>query len=324
MTLLGEMQFLERLHFFNGQRLFATDLQALEAFNREMRWLHNQSLHQPGIGSGYAVTGKKGDREVSISPGYAIDRDGREIVLTQTHTEPVPPVADDGSGKPVFYDLTVSYPADSDLKETETREGICLPAGAVRLREAPIFCWVRLGADYQPVDPDLKQQLQENVKIRLARAEVLNCQLKQPLCTAPRRNARIACRPYIGCGMFRPHPNNWRIWSDKTTRIRGLEVAVDTSSARFRTTPCYCAHIVGDRFFTLEIGQQRVNFLLDGFTNVINPTATGFTLRVLMPQINIAGETLLSFNPAHLVDEKIFKLGGLLKDHEVHWIGSEA
>mgnify|MGYP001036441712 CR=1 FL=1 len=45
-------QFLERIQFFNGQRLFASDLQALEAFNREMRWLHNQSLHQPGVGSG--------------------------------------------------------------------------------------------------------------------------------------------------------------------------------------------------------------------------------------------------------------------------------
>ena len=56
---LLERRFIERLQFFNGQRLFASDLQGLEAFSRGMRWLHNKSLHQPGIGNGFAVAGKK-------------------------------------------------------------------------------------------------------------------------------------------------------------------------------------------------------------------------------------------------------------------------
>ena len=81
MAIIGETQFLERIQFFNGERLFATDLQTLEAFNREMRWLHNQSLHQPGVGSGYAVAGNVGDRQVTVSPGYALDSLGREIIL---------------------------------------------------------------------------------------------------------------------------------------------------------------------------------------------------------------------------------------------------
>ena len=76
-----------------------------------MRWLHNQSLHQPGVGSGYAVAGNIGDREVTISPGYALNSLGREIILTQTRFEPIPPVADNGSGGSAFYQLTVSYPA---------------------------------------------------------------------------------------------------------------------------------------------------------------------------------------------------------------------
>ena len=106
----GSIQFLERVQFFNGQRLFASDLQALEEFNREMRWLHNMSLHQPGVGSGFAISGAKSDREVVIQPGYAINAKGQEIVLTETRTEPVPPVANDGAGNSVFFDLTVSYP----------------------------------------------------------------------------------------------------------------------------------------------------------------------------------------------------------------------
>src|SRR5262252_2770057 len=124
MSILDETRFIERLQFFNGQRLFASDLQGIEEFNREMRWLHNKSLHQPGIGNGYAVTGKKGDREVTIGPGYAIDALGREIVLGQDQIEPVPPVAGESDGSPVSYDLTVSYPPDADLEEAETRDGI--------------------------------------------------------------------------------------------------------------------------------------------------------------------------------------------------------
>lgn len=85
MAIFDETRVVERLQFFNGQRLFASDLQGIEAFNREMRWLHNQSLHQPGIGNGFTVSGQKGDRQVSIGAGYAIDARRREIVLTQAH-----------------------------------------------------------------------------------------------------------------------------------------------------------------------------------------------------------------------------------------------
>src|SRR3954454_12726023 len=98
MGILDETAAIERLRFFDGQRLFASDLQGIEAFNREMRWLHNRSLHQPGIGKGFAVTGRRGDREVRIGAGYALDDQGREIVLTIGRTEPVPPVDSEPGG----------------------------------------------------------------------------------------------------------------------------------------------------------------------------------------------------------------------------------
>ncbi len=73
MAALGPGGFVERLQFFDGQRLFASDLQQLEAFHRGMRELHNASLHQPGIGAGLAISGIPGDREVVVGPGYALD-----------------------------------------------------------------------------------------------------------------------------------------------------------------------------------------------------------------------------------------------------------
>ena len=51
----------ERLQFFDGQRLFASDLPGLEEFHREMRRLHLSTLHEPGIAAGFAVLGAEGE-----------------------------------------------------------------------------------------------------------------------------------------------------------------------------------------------------------------------------------------------------------------------
>ncbi len=288
MTILGASQFLERLQFFNGQRLLASDLQSLESFNREMRWLHNQSLHQPGIGSGYAVSGNKGDRQVTISPGYAIDACGREIVLTETDIEPVPPVADDGQGNPVYYDLAVSYPQDADLTPSQTRDGICVPQGVVRLREAPNFCWLELGADLQPKDPQLKAQLQSSMRILLARAEIKNCQLNQPLSVSQRRNARPPSQPHIACGSTDPSVGGWSVLSipafEGGATFLGLEIFVDTSAVRFQIPPSYTAQLMGERVFSTGIGASETSgdYVLDGYLNIVNPTAQGFTAQLQM------------------------------------------
>jgi hypothetical protein len=273
---INETRFIERLQFFDGQRLDATDLQGLEAFNREMRWLHNQSLHQPGIGNGFAVSGQKGDRQVTIRPGYAIDALGREIVLTETHLEAVPAVAGEDNGDPVPYYVTVSYPDDADLKEAETRQGICLAGGVVRLREEPEFCWVRLQKDdqgnLQPKNPKLQSDLQDGLKIVLARAEVLNCQLYQDLSIAERRRARPACQPHIAGGLAAPTP--WEaveivgpesdelamkaLYAASTLAFfpYGLKAAIDTSQAGFVTTPAYTAQIAGPRIKEIGTGRQ--------------------------------------------------------------------
>ena len=114
----------ERLRFFDGQRLLASDLHALEEFNREMRRIHLQTLHEPGIASGFAVLAEEGDREVRIGPGYAIDDLGREIVLVEERREQVPPVMG-AADEAVVFDLTVAYRADDFLEEAEERRGVC-------------------------------------------------------------------------------------------------------------------------------------------------------------------------------------------------------
>src|SRR5918996_6138934 len=84
---------IERVTFFTGQRLTEKDLAALQRANRELRWLHNRSLHSWGIGIGLAVAGERGDSAVTVEPGYGVDCLGREIILTERRGIPVPAVS---------------------------------------------------------------------------------------------------------------------------------------------------------------------------------------------------------------------------------------
>jgi hypothetical protein len=295
MAIIGSTQFLERIQFFNGERLFASDLQGLEAFNREMRWLHNQSLHQCGVGSGFQVVGNAGDRQVTISPGYAIDSCGREIILTENQVLAIPPVSDNGSGGSVFYDLTVSYPDDSELKPSETRDGICMPTGVVRLREEPVFCWVRLSDDptnRQPQDLRLKQRITAGLFIVLAQVEIFNCQLKQPVSTTPRRNARPPRLPRVGCGVqpggtawIGPNPPTLLGSPNLGVTFAGVyyTLAVTTTSAGFQAVPSYVARLVGPRQFMTSDIEDPLPFFADALVNVVSDaslTATGFTIQI--------------------------------------------
>jgi hypothetical protein len=302
MPTISTARFTERIKFFDGQRLFASDLQDLEQFNREMRWLHNRSLHQAGVASGYAVSGNKDDREVTIQSGYAVDNAGREIVLTQPEVLQVPPVANDGLGNPVYYDLTVSYPDDLLLKETETRDGVCVPRHAVRLREKPVFCWVELEAtggaaaagpnalagDFQPKIKSLGNELESGARIRLARAEVLNCKLNQALSVAQRRNAKPSTQPFLFAGRT-PAENKWTVPvpGSAGTSPFGVTITlrVDTSAAHFRTPPRYVAHVVGERLVELTVDGQKTTMVLDGFVRLVDTSETGFTFSLLIPAI---------------------------------------
>ena len=288
---LSGSAFVERLRFFNGQQLFASDVQAIDDFDRGMRWLHIRSLHQAGVGNGFAVSGRRGDREVSVQPGYADDARGREIVLLDTQVEPVPPVSGEPDGQPAYFDLTVSYPSDDDLEEAETREGVCLPRGAVRLRERPVFCWVRLRRDadgqLRAVDAGQAAQIQAGMFIVLARAEVLNCQLNADLSIAQRRQARPPQQPVIRCATVAVA---WDVWTLGPRTAIGLKATVDTSAMGFRTTPCYSARISGARPLDITSGDFQVT-LLDGPAYIQDPTATGFGCYV--PVLDITGGIVL-------------------------------
>ncbi|MFY9608527.1 MAG: hypothetical protein WAU45_07920 [Blastocatellia bacterium] len=351
MDFLNQTRFIERLQFFNGQRLFASDLQGLEAFNREMRWLHNKSLHQPGIGNGFAVSGKKGEREVRVDPGYAIDIEGREIVQTQTALEPIPPVSSEVDGSPVQFDLTVSYPPIEDLEETETREGVCAGQGVVRRKEEPVFCWVRLDRNGQPLDPKIKTEILGGLRIVLARAEVLDCSLNKDVSIAERLSARPASQPYICCGHV--DAVEWKVenlvafdlprvlGSSGFKRLQAqfqqavlafplvlpisLSHDVDTSECGFLTTPCYTARVAGPRVFRfpVDIGDgvtEEVSIFAEGLPQITESEPDHFVADV-QPIIQIL--TPFTFPLAQTEDLLKQLTERMIKEWRLEWMGVE-
>jgi hypothetical protein len=77
---------LERLNYFNGQRLEASDLKTEQDYHiRVRRWL-NKSLYSAGIADGLEVRSAGAGRNVIVSPGLALDSIGREIILLEEET----------------------------------------------------------------------------------------------------------------------------------------------------------------------------------------------------------------------------------------------
>lgn len=268
---------LRRPDFFDGQRLTADDLGDVLAFHQELRWLHNRSLHNWGIVFGFAVQGAREDRKVTVAPGFALDRDGREIILTETVEIAVPAVAGDGQGNPKDYYLTASYATDEDL-DAETRAGTCDTAGAVRRDEEPVIAWK---------DPS-SQSYRHGYDVILASVQIQACKLYRDVNDSARRDALPAPQPYVASGMTSGDALRWDYYPDDSLPL-GIKAAIPTNSAGFRNTPQYQAHVMGNRVVTLpgdeETGEEELTLVMDGFTHIASPTALNFEIRMFLPTV---------------------------------------
>jgi hypothetical protein len=306
---------LERPAFFDGQRLEADDLAAMYDFHRELRRLHNRALHNWGIAVGFGVSGAKGGREVTVSPGYALDCQGHDLLLSRPVTLQVPAVAGAASGKPMVYYLTASYVADADIAPSESRDAECEGGGAVRRVEAPLIRW------QDPRSIISESRWRRGLDIVLASVQVLDCALVAAPSLAERRSARPETQPFVAAGMSVPASTVWAFFSG-ASGIAGIQTMVDTSSAGFQRTPAYTAQVVGTRVLKADSGVGPPNGqLVDGFGSVVSPTATGFLFRMLLPRNLKAGAYLL--NPDGIfVNATLEKLRTTLK-WSVSWMGVE-
>lgn len=275
MSVPNEIPKVTRPAFFDGQRLTAADLSAVQDYQRELRWLHNRSLHTWGIAFGLEVFAKRGDRAVTVQIGYALDCLGRDLLVNAPVSLPIPPV----SGPTTYY-LTISYIEDEHLPP-ELRQGECDANGAVRLPEQARLRW------QQPDDRQEESRYRHGYDVILASIQVQNCKLAAEPALKQRREARPATQPYIAAGN-----DSSLAWEaiKSGQQVIGLKASVDTSAAGFGATPQYMAHVVGER----EVPGAK-DSILDGLVHISEATPIGFTLTLyLPPDIPLGGGMVLN------------------------------
>jgi hypothetical protein len=299
-----EIPDVHRPAWFDGQRVVASDLAAMQRYHRGLRWLHNRSLHDWGVAVGLTVAGDRGDKTVRISAGAALDRDGREILLARATELAVPAVASDVGGQAITFYVTASYVEDDQLTP-QTRTGDCRTEGAVRLVER---CQLR----FQHPPPFGGTDWVFGTHVVLATIRVKDCMLADPVQATDRREVRRG-GPHIASGSTTPQITPWELWSIASTPV-GVRTRVDTSEAGFATTPHYLARI-GGQVSTTQGAPPGQKIVL-GYPQVLDPTPTSFTCAVLLP----SGAANLNPSAAVLTPDFMPLLTYTLQWHVV-WLG---
>lgn len=141
---------IERLNYYNGQRLEASDLKLEQEYHIRMRRWLNKSLYSAGIVDGLEVRPEQEQsNKVIVSPGMAIDAEGREIILLEEQViDVIAEKSNEGEGNYRTY-LTIQYReqttdeiADSYAPRSN-RQGAGHPARRApsRVRATPILAW---------------------------------------------------------------------------------------------------------------------------------------------------------------------------------------
>jgi hypothetical protein len=286
---------LVRPAFFEGQRLTADDLAAAQEYSRELRWLHNRSLHGWGIALGLAAHGIPGERTVRVSPGHALDCAGRELVLESARVLAVPASS---SGT---YDLTIAY-ADDSVLEQVPRRGACGTEGATRIVDDVLVRWIETNG---------KDPFRPGLDVVLARATVAGCALET--LSLHERDELDPGGPYVAAGQTTPRATPWRLWPDETYPA-GLGATVSTAEGGFTTTPVYQARLAGARRYRTTI--------VEGHPVVSAAAPESFEFAFLIPTgdslFSAAGEAVNALG----LDEVLAAANDELEWHVV-WLGVE-
>ena len=118
----------KRLNYYTHQFLREQDFKDEQNYHLEMRRRHNRLFHSWGVAQGLEVQ-RKGEREITISPGMAVDAEGREIVLLNPVTRDLSTFNRDSH----TY-VTIRYGEALDESDHHTAGGV---EGYVRVSEAP-------------------------------------------------------------------------------------------------------------------------------------------------------------------------------------------
>jgi hypothetical protein len=118
----------KRVNYYTHQFLRESEFRDEQNYHLSMRRLHNRLFHSWGIVEGLEVR-RRADRELTITPGIAIDSQGREIVLAEPVTRDLSSFNRDSH---TF--VTIAYAERSDEDDHQRAGGV---EGYSRISEIP-------------------------------------------------------------------------------------------------------------------------------------------------------------------------------------------
>jgi hypothetical protein len=120
----------KRPNYYTHQFLQEQDFKDEQKYHIDMRRMHNRIFHSWGIAEGLEVR-RHGEHEITISPGVAIDGEGREIVLLNSVTRSLSSLKNDSHAF-----ITIAYGERMDDADHQSAGGV---EGHTRVTETPVF-----------------------------------------------------------------------------------------------------------------------------------------------------------------------------------------
>jgi hypothetical protein len=264
----------DRVTYRDGQLLTALDMQDDQAINSRMWELHTRYLHETwSIAIGFQVSGNPGDSVVQVGPGYAVDRQGRPLISSQTVQVPLPLIVG-----PDYRILVIGYQGDAAFRDQVGLDNLCVGPRLATRQESPTFNWklpddVRLGIDV-PL-----------IAVNVSNGTIITTDSRS------RRFVQKLLRPYIASGATDQGSTQWNpIPGAAPEGFTLFQTPIDTSDGAFNDTPFYFPELhmwnqAPQSIYGVTNLSPNSDFADYGgpLTFLTNPTSTSFDFNLVLP-----------------------------------------
>ena len=266
---------LDRIAWRDGQTLASRDFRDRQRLGDHLRHLHVRYLHRTwGVVEGLIVSAID-NKTVHVSPGYALDLTGREVLLPDAARLAVPPGIADGT---TMY-LVISFEQEGAGCGRPVDLSLLCPGFTAKVDiETGRLAWKNV------------TQVRVGLDILLARVLVSSGHFASKLDTAVVRYAAIQFHTRLWTDRTPQGSTGWRDTSNQLTSQ--LEARVDASDGGFISTPAYFAHLVFPPGAALSVTGHMREADPSGFTFVLRPAAGASKLNLNAQSAELAGVTI--------------------------------
>jgi hypothetical protein len=310
---------LERVQYWQGQRLRSRDFTHLQRVEAQRRWWHNRALHNAyGIAEGLTciLIPTEAPTGVSVSAGLAYDVFGRELILVRPLIIPLPANVPQGLAGPMS--LLMRYKAVStDMRPDEIAE-VCWNAPGSAVAGTVEFVWM-VGL--------VGSGLNASNGVAVFALQYGASGLTGPYPGYSPLSIQPMAGPLLGSGSTIPGSTPWQPWgasffsNDPNQNVSGVQTWVDTSAAGFTRIPCYFATLQGPLW-----SSKTMQLVPAVFPSLDGESLIGFTFRlwlqvIPLQQVVLEDEIHSSFD--YVTWPSDFLLYAQQQNLCVSWIGCQ-